>query len=395
MGISQSSVLKMRATVLKYPGSALKSPESQDLSKIDQAPDLPLGDTKYQAWRSEYVRPWNDMLFVDYNKKKDMSPKDAATCSEAIGYGMLISVLMHNQKDFDGFMRWFLHFKDKAGLLAWQQVKHGNSYINNPDGGGDSATDGDVDVCTAFFYAAHVWGKSADGKHDYRQLGTDLCKAIWDNDINHTTFMPLLGDWSKDDKKFLYVTRPSDFILTAFVTFQKEDTERSVQWGKVIDAIISTLQRQLKKYPHGLIADFMKGSAKGNYDPVRGQVLESKNDKDYNWNSCRVPWRLSVYYLLTKDERVKPIISAQAKFFASVKSIKAGYKLNGKPLVDYGDLSFTAPATVALWVLQDPALGQVLKQMKDVESEKSYYGDSIELLCLLQARNPLGYDKSK
>ncbi|KAG0310645.1 hypothetical protein BG000_006972, partial [Podila horticola] len=91
--------------------------------------------------------------------------------------------------------------------------------------------------------------------------------------------MPLLGDWSEDDKKFLYMTRPSDFILSAFVTFQTEDTERSEQWGKVIDAIISTLQRQLKKCPNGLISDFMQGSSKGNYDPVRKEILESENDK--------------------------------------------------------------------------------------------------------------------
>ncbi|KAF9298794.1 hypothetical protein BGZ74_009215 [Mortierella antarctica] len=393
MGISQSSVLKIKATVLKDPESAFKDPESQGLSEIDQE-DLPLADTKYQKWRSEYVRPWNDMLYIDYNKKKEVKETGAVTCSEAIGYGMLISVLMRNQKDFDGLMRWFLKFKNKKGLLSWQQAKHHNSYRNNPDGGDDSATDGDIDVATSFFYAAHVWGKSANGKQDYRQLGIDLCKAIWDHEFNHKTFMPLLGDWSEEDKKFLYVTRPSDFILSAFATFQIEDTERSELWGKVLDATISTLQRQLKKYPTGLISDFMKRSSKGYYEPVRKEVLESENDKDYNWNSCRVPWRLAAYYLLTHDERVKPIMTAQAKFFASLKQINAGYKLNGKRIGDrnYSDKAFTAPASLAMWALQHPALGRVLKQMRDLESDKSYYGDSIQMLCLLQARNPRGYD---
>ncbi|KAF9319151.1 hypothetical protein BG006_003042, partial [Podila minutissima] len=155
--------------------------------------------------------------------------------------------------------------------------------------------------------------------------------AIWDHEFNHKTFMPLLGDWSEEDKKFLYVTRPSDFILSAFATFQIEDTER---------------------------------------------------------------WRLAAYYLLTHDERVKPIMKAQAKFFASLKQINAGYKLNGKRIGDrnYSDKAFTAPASLAMWALQHPALGRVLKQMRDLESDKSYYGDSIQMLCLLQARNPRGYD---
>ncbi|KAF9323578.1 hypothetical protein BG006_001319, partial [Podila minutissima] len=200
----------------------------------------------------------NDMLYIDYNKKKEVKETGAITCSEAIRYGMLISVLMRNQKDFDGLMRWFLKFKNKKGLLSWQQAKHHNSYCNNPDGGDDSATDGDIDVATSFFYAAH---------------------AIWDHEFNHKTFKPLLSDWSEEDKKFLYVTRPSNFILSAFATFQIKDTERSELWGKVLDATISTLQRQLKKYSTGLISDVMKCSSKEHYEPVRKEVLESDNDK--------------------------------------------------------------------------------------------------------------------
>ncbi|KAF9989539.1 hypothetical protein BGZ75_006086 [Mortierella antarctica] len=402
MGVSQSTVLKIRATVLngpesavkdpkssvKDPESAAKDPESSGLSDIDQdvdetaENDLPLASTKYEKWRSQYIRPWKDMLYIDYNKRKEVKEVGAVTCSEAIGYGMLISVLMRNQKDFDGLNRWFLKFKNKRGLVAWQQVKSHDGYRNNPEGGDDSATDGDIDVATALLYAAHVWGKSADGKQDYRKLGIDLCKAIWDHDFNHKTYMPLLGDWSENDKKFLLVTRPSDFILSAFVTFKAEDTERSEQWGKVLDATISTMQRQLKKYPNGLISDFMKGSSKGQFDP------------SYNWNSCRVPWRLTAYYLLTQDERVKPIMIAQGKFFTSVKEIKAGYKLNGKPISDrdYGDKAYTAPVALELWALKDQSLGKVLKQMKELESDKSYYGDSIQMLCLLQARDPRGYE---
>ncbi|KAG0009732.1 hypothetical protein BGZ81_003216, partial [Podila clonocystis] len=153
--------------------------------------------------------------------------------------------------------------------------------------------------------------------------------------------------------------------------------------------------RQLKKYPNGLISDFMKGSSKGHYEPVRKEVLESENDKDYNWNSCRVPWRVAVYYLMTHDERVKPIMNAQAKFFGSLKQINAGYKLNGKPISDrdYSEKAFTAPVWVAMWALRHPALDRVLKQMQDLESDKGYYGDSIHMLCILQARNPRGYDK--
>src|SRR5690554_286418 len=169
---------------------------------------------------------------------------------------MLISVLMRNQQDFDGLLRWFLHFRNEKGLCSWQQIddKHNRTYSNAPDGGCNSATDGDIDIATSLFYAARVWGRSPCGRYDYRQIAVPLCKAIWDYEINHYTFMPTLGDWVNvpepqmggascgEGSAYADVTRPSDFILSGFLTFYNEDVERSQQWGRVMDAIITTVQ---------------------------------------------------------------------------------------------------------------------------------------------------------
>lgn len=217
----------------------------------------------------------------------------------AIGYGMLISVLMRNQQDFDGLLRWFLHFKNPNGLCAWQQIddKHHRTYANAPDGGSNSATDGDIDIATSLFHAAKIWSRSPCGRYDYRQIALQLAKAIWDHEINHYTFMPTLGDWVKvteptvgaqgysggarygEESSYTDVTRPSDFILAGFLTFYNEDVERSAQWGKVMDAIITTVQHQLHLNPTGLIADFLKMAANGFYEPSQKKILESDNDK--------------------------------------------------------------------------------------------------------------------
>ncbi|KAF9135291.1 hypothetical protein BGW39_003716 [Mortierella sp. 14UC] len=335
---------------------------------------MPSVEQKYAQWRSDYVRSWGDLVYIDYNKKGEVEQANAITCSEAIGYGMLISVLMNNQQDFDGLVRWFLHFRNKNGLLAWQQIddKANRTYSNAPDGGSNSATDGDVDVATALFYAARLWGRSPCGRYDYRQIAVPLCKAILEHEINPYTFMPTLGDWVKipkpqmgamgytggaqygEESEYKDVTRPSDFILSGFLTFYNEDVERSEQWRRVLDSIITT---------------------------------------DFNWNSCRVPWRLSVYYLLTRDERIRPALTAQANFFGSLSEIHAGYHLNGHRIHDrsYSDLSYTAPASVAMWTMQHPALGRVQNEMENLEGDRSYFGDSIQMLCLLQARNPRGF----
>jgi endo-1,4-beta-D-glucanase Y len=216
---------------------------------------------------------------------------------------MLISVLMNNQQDFDGLVRWFLHFRNKNGLLSWQQIddKANRTYSNAPDGGSNSATDGDIDVATALFYAARLWGRSPCGRYDYRQIAVPLCKAIMEYEINPYTFMPTLGDWVTipkpqmgamgytggaqcgEESEYKDVTRPSDFILSGFLTFYNEDYERSEQWRRVLDSIIITVQHQLTLNHTGLIADFLKQSANGYYEPSTKKILESDNDKVNLW----------------------------------------------------------------------------------------------------------------
>ncbi|KAI1307043.1 hypothetical protein EDD11_004588 [Mortierella claussenii] len=374
---------------------------------------MPSIEQKYHEWRAAYVRAWGDMLYIDYNKKGEVEQKNAITCSEAIGYGMMISVLMRNQQDFDGLLRWFLHFRNANGLCAWQQIddKHNRTYSNAPEGGTNPATDGDIDIATSLFYAARVWGRSPCNRHDYRQIAISLCKAIWDHEINHYTFMPTLGDWVKvsepqmaaqgysggahygEESAYSDVTRPSDFILSGFLTFYNEDPERSQQWAKVMDAIITTVQHQLHLNSTGLIADFLKLAANGYYEPSQKKILESDNDKDYNWNSCRVPWRLSVFYLMTHDPRLQPVLMAQSHFFGSLPEVHAGYHLNGQRIHDrsYSDMSYTAPASVVMWTMRHPNQIKIQNEMEELESDRSYFGDSIQMLCLLQARNPTGY----
>lgn len=131
------------------------------------------------------------------------------------------------------------------------------------------------------------------------------------------------------------------------------------------------------------------------YKPVRKEVLESKHDPDYNWNSCRVPWRLGHYYMLSKDERIRPLLETEGKFFADQLAkdcddddcpIRAGYHLNGKPYVDYSDLAFTAPVSFLFWVLGWKQHMQQTMKYVDEDDEATYFGETIAMLGFLQAR---------
>ena len=61
------------------------------------------------------------------------------------------------------------------------------------------------------------------------------------------------------------------------------------------------------------------------------------------FNACRAPWRLAVYYHQSRDSRILPLLKAQLKFFETQKLISAGYKLDGTALETYSNIAFQAP----------------------------------------------------
>lgn len=284
----------------------------------------------------------------------------------------------------------------------WQQKStRSGEFVPGDEGGQNCATDGDVDIATALFLAARVWGRGGQqGELDYKSAAIELAGCVWQHCVNHETYMPLIGDWADPGDDAYRLTRPSDFILSGFLVFYQDDTQRSNQWANVINAIINCTNGQLALNPQtGLIGDFLQNNGQGQYYPARGEVLESDKDGDYNWNSCRVPWRLGHYYMLTRDERLRQVLETQAQFFAGQlaargssgggdSAIRAGYHLNGRPFADYTDMAFVAPVSFLFWVLGwQNQLQQTLQDMNGLE-EKTYFGESIAMLCVLMAAVP-------
>lgn len=349
---------------------------------------MSLADQKYDHWRQKYIRSSSKGIYVWYNDSGENG--NAVTVSEAMGYGMLISVLKRNQPDFDGMLAFFEAFKNRNGLMMWQ-IDDSMRPANGEEGM-TSATDGDIDIAAALFLAARVWGRGGpQGNIDYRAKATDLSRAIHRCNINHTTNMPNLGDWAVPGSKLEHVTRGSDFILSHFLLFYQEDTQMRGQWQAVIEAVLSATMAQYSLHPNtGLIADFMQWKH-GQWKPVHGKILESEKDGDYNYNSCRAPWRLAHYYHLSRDQRILPILHAQAAFFRreieNRGEIRAGYKLDGKPTVDYGDRCFTAPIIYLFWALGDMEMTNRAADMLN-DDEEQYFGATIDMLATLQAHVP-------
>lgn len=116
-----------------------------------------------------------------------------ATVSEGIGYGMLLSVWMGNpnlpdgvhdpnaQTFFDGFWKYYGHFRNERGLMHWHIGPDG--VVQNTGG----ASDGDFDVAMALVIAHRMWGSG--GAVNYGAEATKLINAIRDHEftpVNYT-----------------------------------------------------------------------------------------------------------------------------------------------------------------------------------------------------------------
>jgi endo-1,4-beta-D-glucanase Y len=354
----------------------------------------------YDEWKVRYVvqnKYKKSQFYIYYNRngESDSSTPDAVTVSEAHGFGMLTLVLMAGydvsaQKIFDGMYRFYKahpSINDPA-LMAWQQVDRGGKIINNPDGGNDSATDGDLDIAYALYYAYLQWGNSTI---NYLSESKKVMSAIMRKDIHQKTFFLKLGDWASDsDKKYGKGSRPSDYMLHHLKVFKTATGDAT--WNKVIDKTYSVIQNIFSNYSAstGLLPDFVvidNSSSK----PAPSKYLEGKNDDDYSWNSCRTPWRIATDLILTGDARAKSQLTQLNRWIRTTTNnnpskIVAGYQLNGKPLEKYDSLAFAAPFTVSAMIdanNQDWLNKCWTYSISQPTNSNAYYDNCIRMLSMI------------
>ncbi len=399
----------------------------------------------YLEWKRRYLyRDYGsaeDRAFILYSlesRNEDwFEEKNVLTVSEAHGYGMLALATMAGRdpdakRDFDAMYRFFDAHRSRfaPGLMAWRQVAvdadgkavpidgelpafltgrgRGVRIVDSEDA--DSAFDGDADIAYALLLADDAWG--SEGAIDYGAEALRTLAAIMEKEIHPTSRHPLLGDWVTADPEkaaFLPVTRCSDFMIGHFAAFASRDPERRAEWLAVREACLKAVAELSDAAGGtGLLPDFAVLDPETNsWKPAPPLTLEDDYDGDYNWNSCRVPWRLGTAALSgDADPRLAKAVSSLDAFSRRAAGgdparVANGYLVSsgtpGDPIPDRdyeADLSFVAPFLVAAraadpgsdWELAlarvagiDPALGG-----KPLEAS-SYFGNSIRLFSLMAA----------
>ncbi len=354
----------------------------------------------YSLWKARYIVAGckSDQYYVYSNLEHQGSTggvDQTITVSEAHGYGMLITAYMagydaHAKKIFDGLYNFYKSHPsvNNSGLMAWNQII---GCINNPGGGNDSATDGDLDIAYALLLAHYQWG--SDGKINYLSEAKNIINAIMQSEINQNKFTVLLGDWSDQSSGSYNDTRTSDFAISHFKAFYQNTND--ARWNQVSTGCYNLCQNIYQNYSPttGLLPDFVQYK-NNSYVPATPNYLESDYDGDYYYNACRTPWRLSVDYLLTGDNRVVNQLHTlnqwiQTKAGGDPNNIVPGYLLSGEEINSaVGDYSLAFVAPLAVSAMTDPSQqiwlnSLTTKVVTTSINDEDYFGNSIKMVNMI------------
>lgn len=343
----------------------------------------------YRQWKNGYIHasPGTDQAYVFFGEAN----AKMQSVSEGQGYGMLITALMAGadpdaQRTFDSLFRYVLAHPSKpdSPLMAWSQL------FDNQNKDQTSATDGDMDIAYSLLLANSQWGSS--GKYNYLEAAKNTIHSIMQFEINRKSYSILLSDAVEYDSEDYFDTRSSDFMPLHFKSFQEATS--GTDWKKVVDnnyRLFFLMQDNFSK-DAGLIPDFIT-HINNNPRPAKPKYLESRYDGFYNYNACRVPWRIATDYLLTGDRRSFEMVSKINRWIRQTTSdnpdnISAGYSLAGDDIHsrNYEALSFIGPFAVSAMV--DPANQRWLNAIWDYLvqfklKDFDYYDNSIKMICML------------
>lgn len=335
-------------------------------------------------------------------------PGTIATVSEAIGYGMLITVIMagydvNAQSYFDGM------YKLARGRPAYAMTTTANANIYLMDwelnndatlssaGGGWDANDGDMDIALALLMAHRQWGSAGAINYHQQALNTIAAlKATAFTQGTQLTGLPYIPPSGATHD----CSRTSDYMLGHFTAYKAATGD--VFWDSARASCISLLQTidtnyegtnhlppDWIQYPLSTIAFPTAGCPR----PSPGNIIEGPYEGDYAQNAVRVPWRLGTDFIYSNDTNVHNLVKNLCTKISTIAGNSAtqtswAYDLTGTSLSGslYYEPSQDAcqmvgamvDATLQTW------LNNLLTQL-GTNYNSNYFSAELSLLCMIVA----------
>ena len=348
----------------------------------------------YDNWKLDFLRKSNGMtpggFFVYYQDTTVKYTGDTIvfkTVSEAHGYGMIIMALMTGYEDsarifFDGFYKMYNDHRSTVDhdLMSWFI-----SYDEDSTKDDDNATDGDMDIAYALLLAHCQWG--SNGPINYLEEARRIINnGTKPSNTNHNRLM--VGDWWMYVSTMDWATRSSDWMTDHLRAYYLTTGDNI--WNAITDTIYSMIDYMTFHYSPvaGLLPDFVIDSIPA---PAGPWFLESVYDGHYNWNACRVPWRIATDYAHYGTQDAKSKLNNMLTWLKTSTgnnpvNIKTGYLLSGDPIPDRPDTSLAYISPFITACIVDSAHQQYLNDgwnfIKN-RSDYAYFGNTLNLLCML------------
>ena len=251
----------------------------------------------YQLWKKAWY---------DANQGWIYAPEGTcSTVSEAIAYGMLITVYMDDE---DVFKKLYNTWKSNGGNGA------GMNWRIGCDGGSGSASDADFDAALALVMASKQWNNSS-----YLSDAKSIISWMATNDIN--------GNKIKPGNQWNDAFNPS---YAATANFQLFQDVAGGSWSNVITQAYSDLNA-CQDGTTGLVPDWCDWSG---HKPTKTSAAVS-NDIGFYDDASRTPWRTAMAYYWYGDSKAqafnKKIVDWLIPETHTASGVNSGYKYtNGK-----------------------------------------------------------------
>lgn len=322
---------------------------------------------EWEDWKSSRI---TSSGASGYRRVQTASSQDYTTCSEGMGYGMLLAVYFNERDLFDDLYRYAKKYFNNTGLMDWSIDANGKV------AGTGAATDGDEDMATALVFAHKRWG--SNGAINYEQEAKNYINNLFRYCVEPGTYVLKPGNWGGSDALNPCYFAPAWYRIYADFTGNRD-------WLKVADKSYEILD-QIGKFNNntGLVPDWCKADG----TEQRLAVWNGTSKYEYSYDAARMPWRIALDYSWYGTEKAKAYCDKVSDFFKTIgpENIVDGYSLTGQKLGQYHNATFVCTTATSYLTGEDLSFGQRMfdetVNVKDT-APHDYYGNTLRMLTLL------------
>ncbi len=284
------------AAVAAVTASAGKYPFPQNMKHphgtIIEYADTDMIKQHYQTWKAAWYDASQGWVYAPEGI--------CSTVSEAIAYGMLISVYMDDEAVFKKLYNTWKGNSVNGGGMNWRI---------GCSGGSGTASDADFDAALALVMASKQWSDDS-----YLTAGKSLISWIASNDINGGKIKP--GNQWNDGFNPSYATTAN---------FQLFQDVAGGSWSSVISQAYTDLNA-CQDSKTGLVPDWCDWNS---HKPILTSAAVS-NDKGFYDDAARTPWRMAWAYYWYGDTKAqafnKKVVNWLIPNTRTASGVNSGYK---------------------------------------------------------------------